>query len=213
MRPQGVRDAVRDRVGGVARTLQQSAADMPADRDRPSPTRSEGLSTNVARAVSLVDTAAASSAYACPRRFALQWAMGPSGAFQSEHHQTMLFGNVIGALVRTGRMTAGEAAQVSSDLWRHLTTGERLSSLERRVVKPEPPSAQPEWILTFEGRSGGSRPVDLAYRAAVVRNLPEPERLAPDDGNFLPPGPEDPTSCDFCPVRPRCAAWSRDNGD
>jgi hypothetical protein len=198
-------EAIRHRVGGLEVDPVRSGADLPAARERPEPTWAVVPDDDVDRAVAEVDPRAAASAIACPRRFAIQWAMGPTASFDPEYLQTMLSGNLRNALVRARHENLLGATATANDLWPHLTEGQRASSLEKSVVKPSGTSAAPAWVLTLAGNGTGSRPLDLAYQAAKAEDLPDLDEVVPADATFLPPGVDDPETCDRCPVQSRCA--------
>ena len=86
-------------------------------------------------AVDSVHASAAAASRACPRRFAIQWAMGPTASFGPAHLQSMLYGNVVGAL-EVGWRVRLAARATGNLLWPHLTDGQRASSYDKRVVKP-----------------------------------------------------------------------------
>jgi hypothetical protein len=199
--------AIRQRAGGIDVEPVRSAGDSPADRSRPSPS-DPLISPDALRiGAATLDPWAAASALACPRRFAIQWAIGPSAAFQATYQQAMLFGNALGFLVKRSLMTEAEAFRACTDLWRNFTVGERASSLAKRRVIPHSNSALPPWVLTLGGGANGKGPIDLAYQAARYMQSPEADVVAPPESTFLPLGPTNRKACDHCPVQPRCAAW------
>jgi len=142
----------------------------------------------------------------------LQWALGPSASFTPSHMQTMLYGNMIGVMQLRGRLQrASDAIQkLASDLWRHLTPGERRSSLEKRRIVSNGPRPRWQWIHTLKGDKQGASAVDRAYQAsfdpAVV--IPVGSVVGSDIDAVIPPRPENVTSemCNMCPVAPRCLA-------
>lgn len=203
--PPNATPAVKERAGGVRIEGVKQAFDAGVLAERIDPSSASAGDGEFASALEKIDPRAAASALACPRRFALQWAMGPSAAFQSEHHHAMLLGNVEASLVREGSLNEGEAQRVSEDLWAHLTAGERESSRAKRRVQPTGASADATWTLTLAGGRTGDGPSDLAYQAAIHRHSPRAEVVVPADSVYLPPGVDDPSVCAQCPVRPRCA--------
>jgi len=205
--PKGVSDAVANRAGGLKVDSVIPAGDMAALTERPEPLGPALSEAQVREALLKLDSRATASSRACARRFAIEWALGPSAAFQSDHHQTMLFGNVVGALVRLTGLDVFGAVRACNDLWRHLTIGQRASSLAKAVVKPAGRSANGLWILTLDGRKGGAEPLDRAYQAAVTGVAPDPKVMAPPNSQYLPPGVDNAEVCAHCPVRPRCAVW------
>jgi hypothetical protein len=206
IRPDRVKASIADLIGGFEVQTVQGATEADADR-RPEPSvpRSD-LAPSLAAASGRLDPCAAASAHACSRRFAIQWALGNSASFRAEHHQAMLYGNVLGALQLDHGMGRGEAESICDDLWRHLTVGERRSSFFKRVVKPG--GATAEWVLTLAGSGYRDHPtgIDAAYVAARDASPPDAELLAGDPGMFLPAGTHDERACRSCPVRDRCNA-------
>ena len=161
-------------------------------------------------AVQQLPVSIASSAVACPRRFALQWALGPSGAFTAPHHQLMLCGNVAGALARGGPdLPALDRALVQSicnDWWRHHQIGERRSSRRYRVIKPEAALPDWKWVFTLGGGRDRRDAISLAYQAASGRAAPDPEWFGAGLASWLPPPSTEPRHevCKQCPMRGRC---------
>lgn len=162
-----------------------------------------------------INRIAASSAFMCRRRFAIQWGLGPSASFQSTHTQSMLFGNVQGTLFRrrrfpgqTDRERRNRVYALTRDLWRHLTIGQRKSSYTKARVTIDRATAKSEWTFTLGGKKEGRNwPVDLAYRAAYGGIPIPPGFLAGDDNGVGLPLPDDTVSareCNTCPVAPRC---------
>lgn len=151
---------------------------------------------------------ATSSAIACARRFALQWAAGPSPSFQSEHHHMIMFGNMLRRLRQKTKLV--------EDLWRHVTPGQRESSRKKAVLAgPQGRGANYEWMFTLEGKkqkprgNGGRDPISRAYQAAILKMPINGALLAPPLSGFLPPVGSEVTNdvCVSCPVRGRCSAW------
>ena len=201
-------DALRERTGGIPVTHASSPADElpvmarrnPVSTAIPVPEKRQAFQ-------SIEPVAVASSAY-CPRRFAIQWAIGPSAAFQSEHHHLMLYGNLLGALDKTGVMPEEEAKRVCDELWQQFTPGQLRSSEEKGVVRNQ---ARAEWIYTLQGSRAGEDPGSIAYKAAINPHASglNFESLSPDAESFLPAAHdhENDGICANCPVEPRCAAW------
>jgi hypothetical protein len=205
--PSGVSAAVASRAGGLKVDSVIPAGDMAALTERPEPLGPTFSEAQVREALLKLDSRATASGQACARRFALEWALGPSAAFQSEHHQTMLYGNVVGALVRLTGLDVFSALRACNDLWRYLTIGQRASSFAKAVVKPAGRSAQGHWILTLAGRMGGASPLDRAYQAAAQGSASDPHLMVPSNSQYLPPRIDNAEVCAQCPVRPRCAVW------
>jgi len=213
-------DSVPARVGGVSTVNARVASvdDEPTEPVGPAP---RGAGAPGLDAVGVVDVRALASAHLCARRFVLQWALGPSAAWQAGHHQMMTYGNTRARLVQEFGMTIADATRVCDSLWQHVTEGERASSLlGRRVYDEERAangkwmssageiSARPEFALTINGRMNKSdRAVDRAYTSAANRIAPPTDVVFPVTGRFLPPRPDiDEDVCFLCPVRDRCLA-------
>jgi len=170
-----------------------SATTMPVDEDE------------LVESVDALDPRAAASSVACARRFAIQWAMGPSAAFEPEYLQTMLHGNLANAMVKEGLGKTFAAQLTANDLWAHLTEGQRRSSLEKAVIKPSGKSADFAWLFTLTGSRHGRKPLDAAYQHAMEMIPPDEDQIAPLDAEFLPQGTTDADVCARCPVQARCA--------
>lgn len=202
---------LRDAVGGLEVGQADQILPLPPDRTLPALKPSSAADAELTASIAQLDPAATSSALVCPRRFAIQWAMGPSGAFQTPHAQRMLFGNVQGALERPRPagwgLTAANARRLTRDLWRQFTRGERMSSFVKSVVKAAGVSASPRWILTLGGSRGNDDPASMAYRAALSGERPTPAVIAPAALVLPVPDAEmvDAGVCNMCPVKPRCA--------
>ena len=191
-------EAVRQRAGGVnlERIDYGKIGNKTKTRRSPRPPRSSDKV--IAESIKRAGFIPASSAVACPRRFATQWVAGPSPAYQSEHHHSMLYGNLLGRNPRIKRLV--------NDLWRHVTKGQRASSEAKAVVKSE--SMRP-WLFTLEGKQEGTDPISKAYQSAKAKKLPVVDVVAPKLDVYLPPAHEDLKNdiCKACPIKPRCAVW------
>lgn len=210
--PQKSTAAIVARAGGFAVDGVTPAADLGALTICPSPGVRTSTAAEVSSAIQQIPLTAAASAFACGRRLALQWILGRSHAFQSDHHHSMLHGNVVGALVKMNGMKEDDARTAANDLWRHLTPGQRSSSYARRVVKETSwYSAKSHWIFTLEGkRSPANGPLDLAYQAASNGTMPDMELIVPAASSYLPPGIDDAAICEHCPVRMSCSVWAQE---
>ncbi|MCF6376420.1 hypothetical protein L2K70_02270 [Nocardioides KLBMP 9356] len=197
-------DAVKQVAGGVAVVPGPSPAERVADRERPEPSEPDEEEETLVAAVDSIHASAAAASRACPRRFAIQWAMGPTASFGPSHLQSMLYGNVVGALEVEGAPFL--AAQATGKLlWPHLTNGQQTSSYDKRVVKQG--GARPQWLLTLKGTKNGSSALDAAYQMAKD-GLPADElEVAPPKPNLLPPRAEKAEVCAACPVQSRCLEW------
>ena len=167
-----------------------------------------GNRTDRTRALSRLPDGALASIITCPRRFALQWLLGPSGAFTAPFQLQMLLGNVMAAMQSDLRMAEADARRITDDLWRQFTAAERESSRRRRVVR-EPGSsggATSGWLLTLHGRENLTDPTSMAYRG-LKNGLDRSELMAAvsSDG-LLPARGEDVKAddCMRCPMRSRC---------
>lgn len=197
-------------AGGIAVTQAQGPADLPATSRWLEPTDHEVDDDDVEGAIDSLDARAVAASYACPRRFAIQWGLGPSASFGAEHLQGMLYGNVHNALVRDSHVANSfEAFAVTGPLWPHLTAGQRASSLERAPVKPSGRSADASWVMSLGGKRSGTDRLDNAYEAARSKVPPDGDVVAPAGTTFLPLGvdQEDAEACSKCPVQSRCAQW------
>lgn len=212
-RPSVRNDSVVALTGGAQ--LSPANRDVPLNAVRvllpPMPVSNQAATQGAAAALTQVDRAAASSAIACSRRFVLQWALGPSASFSPTHMQSMLYGNVIGVMHKRGRLLrANDVIQkLASDLWRQLTPGERRSSLEKRVIDPNKPSARWQWIYTLVGKKNGTRAIDRAYLAAsdATATIPVTAVVGHELNAVIPRRSQDVTAeiCDMCPVATRCS--------
>jgi hypothetical protein len=225
-------DAVRELAGGIG--LSDAETDDPSGVDMTFPAarafNEDVVLAGVEGAAARIDRAALGSAVICPRRFVLQWALGPSASYQSPHQHSMLYGNMVSVLGWRNRFAeigprANEARKrLVADLWRHLTDGQRASSMKYRSVKERKPSAQWQFIFTLGGRKKSTtdnpkhrgprvNATDLAYRTAFGEFNPEPLEtlLGKSIESVIPePGPAvDYRQCNMCPVSPRCSARRR----
>lgn len=201
--------AVADRVGGLViedATLGggvEKASSQPVARD------SSVTDDDIIRVRDKLPREAVASAAACPRRFAMQWMLGPTPAFQPDYLQVMLCGNTLGVLARLPGVGLAEARAIATDMWRHLTTGERLSSFVNRAIPPTVSGTASEWRFTLFGSQRGQSKLDLAYRVAAGFVGPSlASTVAPCDATPLPLAPKDDKAtdiCKFCPVQSRCA--------
>lgn len=219
LRPRVRNDNVIRLVGGLdlSEPLRDSPRGASVELPRARKFSVSKYQSDVKRAAAKIDRAAASSSIACSRRFVIQWAMGQSASFGTEHLQSMLYGNMYGTMNARNRFSSlGPAARshiqrLASDLWRHLTAGQRKSSFEKRVIKPGGASWQ--WVYGLSGGKNGSKPNDLAYQAARDDSVAiSVNALLGTDNDALlpPPGPNvDAEVCKMCPVSTRCSARVR----
>lgn len=202
--------AVADCVGGL--TIEKAALGGRTEKAFPQPMARVALVTDqdIVRVRDALPREAVASATACARRFALQWMLGPTPAFQPDYLQAMLCGNTDGALARLPGVELGEARALAADMWRQFSTGERLSSfVNRRIIPTGRGGVEPEWRFTLRGSKSASDKLGLAYRVAAGLLEPSwPSIVAPSDPVPLPLAPKDDKAsdiCKYCPVQSRCA--------
>jgi hypothetical protein len=210
---------VKERTGGFSLSPAVHGQPVGGARSTPAPRTFNPVTARTAldAAADALPAVAKGSAVICPRRFAIQWALGPSAAFQAPHQHSMLYGNVLGALSRRRRFLVPGAntrevrVNLAADLWRHLTQGLRSSSLrKRRVHEMEAglPSADWRWIFTIGGSRNGIQPTDRAYQAAIGQMAVVPANLGGGVGDDVLPGRDARVTakvCNMCPVAPRCS--------
>ncbi len=148
-------EVVREVAGGISVGRVHSPADLPPDLEGPVPATAWYDEDDIEAVLDEVDPRASASAVACPRRFALQWALGPTHSFGPEHLHSMLYGNVTNALVREGLDNEFGARATTNSVWAHMTEGQRASSLDKSVVKSSGPSADPAWLQSLAGSRQG----------------------------------------------------------
>jgi hypothetical protein len=191
--------SVRERAGGVdlQRIDSGKIKDKTWSRRSPRPPRASDEVIN--QSIKSAGSIPVSSALACPRRFATQWVAGPSPSYQSDHHHSMLYGNLFGRNPGLKRLV--------NDLWRQFTKGQRASSEAKAVIKAG--GAHPSWIFTLEGKGEGRDPVSMAYQSADLKKFPNADVVAPKYSTYLPSAHEDPKNdvCNACPIKQRCAVW------
>jgi len=165
--------------------------------------------TELDDAANRVPVIAGASAIVCPRRFALQWALGPSASYMSEHHHLMLYGNLINAIQRLRRrVDPARAQRICSDLWRHYTPGQRSSSEAKARVVSDRLSASMPWVFTLGGAKTRNDSISESYKAAMGDERQPALVLSPAGASFLPSAHVSSDDlCNSCPVKPRCAMW------
>lgn len=194
--------AIIAQAGGLTVVKPTSAAVGGAVKKRRLPKSPRVSAATVSTVTAKIPPVAAASSVACPRRFVLQWAMGSSPAFQSEHHHQILFGNLL------RRFSA--KVQFVADLWRHVTPGQRESSKRNAVLASGgKQGARREWLFTLGGSGKGKDPISYAYQESYSGSPVDDSVIAPNANVFLPAPGQDVTSdvCISCPVRARCAVW------
>lgn len=197
-------DAVKQVAGGIQVASGPNPAEQAASRSRPETAEPYEDDDVLEGAVHAVHPSAAAASRACSRRFAIQWAMGPTASFGASHLQSMLYGNVVGAL-EVGGESVLSARGTGNLMWPHLTDGQRASSYDKRVVRQL--GAHPTWVLTLQGSKAGSTLLDAAYQLAKDGIPPSELDIAPREPLWLPPRAEGAEMCAVCPVQTRCAAW------
>lgn len=195
-------ESVCARAGGIPRGASLGGAHEDTPRSHPTFWSS---SPPVPAVIDEIPPVALGAAAVCPRRFALQWAVGPTVSFGSEHNQVMLYGNVLGVLERLSGMPPGWARRLCKDLWRHLSRGERASSYYKRVVQ-EQSGPRNEWVRFLEGSQYDNRYQSRGYQVSVgARNVPSLDETVGDSPRALPGRPTTSTDiCLNCPVQSRC---------
>ena len=196
--PDDVVPAIAAQIGGLPTDRTSAPSEREATMARP--TASGPSSSSVAS--DRLNPVASATAIACPRRYAIQWLMGPTASFDPAHLRSMLYGNVAGELQRQG-WSEVEAMAVCDDLWSNLSEAERLSSrMKRRVYLGSKTPMTWMWFLGANSRD--TRPLDKAYKAARDGSTPSIDVIAPPGTEFLPAGISDPAQCEWCPVSGRC---------
>jgi len=203
--------AIAAKVGGLEYVPVKSSADSGSQWAQAVATPVKVTARTKQKVTAKVDKRALASSVYCSRRFALQWILGPTAAFQSEHHHPILYGNILGFLVRYKNVAAPIAERLANGLWKQFTVGERESSKAKRRIRPVGMSPKREWILTLGGSQAPKNDsLSLTYQAAFTEGWqPEVENLVPAGSVYLPPRDVDAISediCKNCPVKVRCFA-------
>jgi hypothetical protein len=131
----------------------------------------------------------------------------------------MLFGLVRGVMQKRNRYRrddpvgwSGKIERVTTDLWRHMTGGQRVSSLNKRVISPSS-GTKWQWVYTLAGKKSGTSPLDRAYEVVYETAIAIPAATVVGGATDrpLPAAPPNITEreCDMCPVASRCAARIR----
>lgn len=204
-------EAVRAVAGGVPVTSVDANKTGLLLRPAPVPAPAERPEEYLAAALLRVPHPAAASAAVCPRRFALQWALGPTVSFGPEYMHGQLAGNLRNQAEKDARSRGRDVAEAVRGIdlfWPHLTPGQRESSRVGAPIQPGDPSARPEFVWTLRGNQKGSNPLDRAYQAAYSGQArPDAEEVVPEGLRFLPRGTDDHELCKVCPVQARCSQW------
>ena len=135
--------------------------------------------------------------------------LGPTPAFQPDYLQAMLCGNTVGVLARRPGVALADARAIVSDMWRHLSVGERLSSFGNGVIQPTGAGPDAEWRFTLSGSQYGKNGLSRAYKVAAGKiGPPWASAVAPTGAMALPLAPSGDEAveiCKHCPVQSRCA--------
>ena len=203
--------AIASKVGGLEYVPVKSSADSGPQWSQVTSTPVKISTRTMQTSLAKVDRRALASSVFCARRFALQWVLGPTSAFQSEHHHSILFGNILGSLVRHDRTALPIAERVANGLWEQFTIGERESSKGKSRIPMSGPYAQREWLLTLGGsKDKKTDALSLAYQATLPGGIqPSADVVIPDGVGHLPPRNANAISediCKSCPVKVRCFA-------
>lgn len=205
--------AIASKVGGLEYVPVKSSVDSGPQWSQVISTPVKIASRSKQTSLTKIDQRALASSVFCARRFALQWVLGPTTAFQSEHHHSILFGNVRGSLVRHDRVALPIADRIANGLWMQFTIGERESSKDptRCRIPLTGPFSKREWLLTLGGsKERKTDPLSLAYQAAIPGGTSVDVEIAmPSGSGYLPPRNPNAVSediCKNCPVKVRCFA-------
>jgi len=187
LRPSPVMALLADVTGGItdpeqARAVARKAGgfeiDEVADRGRdarlalPRPRPVASTADEIAAAVNELPSQVVAASLLCERRLALQWVVGLSPSFSKPHMQSILYGNLPAALRSRHGLSVAESSAICDELFRHLTQGQRLSSLEnRRIIwdgeKKGPMSASWQWLFTIGMRAVSDEPTYSKFRSLV----------------------------------------------
>ena len=195
-------------VGGLpiepfrpATRTDREATSLPFDPAR-------GSQTDIKAALKRLPLGTLASIITCPRRFALQWVLGPSAAFTAPFQHQMLLGNVMAALQADLGISEAGARRITDDLWRQFTAAERESSRRRRVVRvpDQRGGAVSDWLLTLHGNGRLTDLTSMAYRKLKDGLTASDVVTRVTSRGILPPRGEEVTAADCmrCPMRSRC---------
>ena len=170
------------------------------------PSESKANNSQIEQAISLVNKKALASAYACKRRFALQWALGYTTSYQSDHHNRILNGNFEAIFSKIYNLPLNVVEDLTEKIWKFMSPGQRASSHAKRVIKVSGWSAKTDWIYTLSGSSKKKKGLDFAYQAASgTKPPPTREQIIGDGLRFLPEGIKKYEICKECPVKSNCS--------
>lgn len=145
-----------------------------------------------------LDRSALATSVVCKRRFAIQWALGPTASYRHRHHFVIIFGNAIRGLRHLG-VSQSRAAATCDDLWRFMTRGQRSSSEAKARVGYANVHA---WLSTLGSYTDSYA---RAYKFARGEDVIDVTLVSDvDDLRVLPEGVRDEGVCKHCPVKDRC---------
>ena len=206
MIPERLSGPIREYVGGIKISTSSAQIQIEPTKASEVPMSAATSDSQIETAVKLVNGKALASAFACERRFAIQWALGPSAAYQSEHIQRMLFGNFQTIFYKLYKLPWDASVALCQEIWKFMSLGQRESSLAKRVIKTN--GADPTWAFTLAGSRNTARngAYDIAYQSALgTHALPTAEKIVDAGATFLPVGVRDFKICNMCPVKPSCS--------
>jgi hypothetical protein len=207
--------AIVAHVGGIPTDKSQSTSEndspTPALVARSMPHVDEAIAHN---AWELIPLTARASAELCQRRFALQWAIGPTISYEAEFQHDMLYGNLMGAGEQSRALTDPDLVE---RLWAFLSDGEKQSMIAHKAVgvgDENRRGADYRWVYSLSGRSkynpNSKDPTraDKAYQ--VIRRQQDQEPVVFDRKKILPSGlkTHGRQICTMCPVKGRCAHFA-----
>ena len=205
LRPERLPAGERTIVGGLVPSAPPSIGDIHVSTPPVLPVSPNSSDQEVADSIAALSAEAIASAYICPRRFAIQWAVGPCAGFQSEHMQQMMYGNIRYVIYKkNGLAWDGESEELRDEVWPFLTEGQKRSSEAKRGIRGS--NANLSLIFTIQGSKSGFTPFDIASQAANGKQpKPSVSEVSDSSLSFLPPGVRDEKLCNMCPVSPRCS--------
>lgn len=165
------RKAIDESIGGLELTAPADHSDNTA-RILPLPDFPVHDPSALIAGISRIPSVIVAASLFCVRRLALQWLAGPTASFELTHLQSILYGNVAGAIQERHGISISEAQNLSDELWRHLTEGQRRSSYVQRRVKEKKvggeKSAHYPWLFTI---GVGTQSTTYAFKELESRAL------------------------------------------
>ena len=208
LKPERLSPLISGYVGGLPLDFPTGLLQIDATKEAAVPLETSASISQIEIAISKVNRTALASTFACKRRFAIQWALGPSAAFRSEHTQRMLDGNFQTILFEEYGLPLEFSEMLRDKIWIFMSQGQRASSLAKRVIKKKGQGARPPWIFTMSGSAKENKigAYDKAYRAALgTKSPPTFGEITESDAKFLPAGVNDFKICKMCPVKSNCS--------